>query len=55
MLQTLVSVLIGFVLMMLMVVCFLTVTFFLLTIVSWVADGASRIFFAGGPHRSPDG
>jgi hypothetical protein len=55
MLQALVSVLIGFVLMMAMVVCFLTATVLLLVIMSWVVDGASRLFVSGGHKRLQGG
>jgi hypothetical protein len=51
MLQTLVSVLIGFVLMMVMVVWFLTAALLLLIVASWVVDGASRVFVASGRNR----
>jgi hypothetical protein len=51
MLQALVSVLIGFVLMMVMVVCFLTATLLLLTVVSWIVDGASRVFATSSRNR----
>jgi hypothetical protein len=51
MLQALVGVLIGFVLMMVMVACFLTATLVLLVITSWVVDGASRVFVGGGHER----
>jgi hypothetical protein len=55
MLQVIESVVFGFALMMVMVVCCLTAVLFLLTMVSWVADGASRIFFAGSHNRRPTG
>jgi hypothetical protein len=51
MLQTLVSVLIGFVLMMVMAVCFLTATVLLLVIMSWVVDGASRVLGTASRDR----
>jgi hypothetical protein len=51
MLQALVSVLIGFVLMMVMVACFLTATLLLLTVTSWIVDGASRLFTASNRNR----
>jgi len=43
MLQALGSVLIGFVVMMVMVACFLTTTVLLLTVTSWVVDGLARL------------
>jgi hypothetical protein len=52
-LQMLVSVLIGFVLMIVMVGCFLAATVFLLVIMSWVVDGASRVL--GASSRNPLG
>ena len=51
MLQALVSVLIGFVLMIVMVACFLTATVLLLVIMSWVVDSASRVFASGSRNR----
>jgi hypothetical protein len=51
MLQTLISVLIGFVLMIVMVGCFLTATVFLLVIMSWVVDGASRVLGTSSRNR----
>ncbi len=54
MLQALVSVIIGFVVMMVMVVCFLTATLLLLLIASWVVGGASRVFVSR-PRRSLGG
>jgi hypothetical protein len=55
MLQVIESVVFGFALMMVMVVGLLTAVLFLLTMVSWVADGAARIFFARGHDRPPTG
>jgi hypothetical protein len=51
MLQTLISVLIGFVLMIVMVGCFLTATVFLLVIMSWVVDGASHVLGTSNRNR----
>jgi len=51
MLQALVSVVIGFVLMMVMVACCLTATVLLLVIMSWVVDGVSRVFVGCGHNR----
>ena len=51
MLQALVSVLIGFVLMMVMVVCCLTATVLLLTSSSWVVDGLARLVVPRRPSR----
>jgi hypothetical protein len=55
MLQVLESVLIGFLVMAVMVVCCLTATVLLLVIMSWIVDGASRVFVASGRNRLPGG
>ncbi len=43
MVEALVSVIIGFVLMIVMMLCFLTATLVLLAIVSWIVDGVVRL------------
>ena len=51
MLQVLGSVLIGFVLMVVMVVCCLTATVLLLTVGSWVVEGLARLVVPRRPGR----